>query len=582
MKSPSRRLRRLVGAGVAGLLAVSLAPIVTSGVAQAASTNTPAITVSNQTVIGVGDTGPAGDIVVGSSTVTFNQGDAIIVQVAQPGVGTPAFAGGIALASEMNPNCNGAIDPTGASGVGDRRFVAYAATPTASGPTGGTLTLLPGVAGQSTSAPLNGTIPGFCNGQDGGTRNDIFTFTVATNGPGPITIGNIQYSAGRGTGQANLAGPTLRANSATTGPVRLFTFFSNVSTGNTNLVKLNTANNGLSTVAPNNTDSNAWITTIAMTGPPKAFAVTSGGAAQTKTVSGVTITEKVADAFGVVGTANNTFCIDIASANAAFAASSTLQVVGSGLATDLLQSILVPDSTGPGGTNARVSITIFNNPANTLSSLTLNNLVLNIAPTTVGSVRAVLTDCGDAFGPGGSLPGDNGDYSTPFVLPAPFPAPVAPATIVIDAFGGALSNTSAGNDGPPLGIGTDGAGPAVNDFVLSNNLSFNSIGSFSGPNDSVNDLNRVVLFFLLLADRSGGNDRVATARILQQEKYGLAGVNITIDLAFFPPRVTPNSSGIPCDVDQQIFDSQELQVIQDEGRFVSICGGTRDCPRGHG
>ena len=43
----------------------------------------------------------------------------------------------------------------------------------------------------------------------------------------------------------------------------------------------------------------------------------------------------------------------------------------------------------------------------------------------------------------------------------------------------------------------------------------------------MNDLNRVVLFFLLLADRSGGNDRVATARILQQEKYGLAGVNLT-------------------------------------------------------
>jgi len=44
-----------------------------------------------------------------------------------------------------------------------------------------------------------------------------------------------------------------------------------------------------------------------------------------------------------------------------------------------------------------------------------------------------------------------------------------------------------------------------------------------------------VLFFLLLADRSGGNDRVATARILQQEKYGLAGVNLT----------TANSAGWP-------------------------------------
>ena len=59
MKSPSRRLRRLVGAGTAALLAVGLAPILTSGVAQAASTNTPAIAVANQTVIGVGQSGSA-------------------------------------------------------------------------------------------------------------------------------------------------------------------------------------------------------------------------------------------------------------------------------------------------------------------------------------------------------------------------------------------------------------------------------------------------------------------------------------------------------------------------------------------
>ncbi len=67
--------------------------------------------------------------------------------------------------------------------------------------------------------------------QDGGTRNDIFTFTVATTGPGPITISNIQYAVGRGTGLANLTGPTTRLNSTTTGPVRQFIFFTNVSTG---------------------------------------------------------------------------------------------------------------------------------------------------------------------------------------------------------------------------------------------------------------------------------------------------------------------------------------------------------------
>ena len=127
----------------------------------------------------------------------------------------------------------------------------------------------------------------------------------------------------------------------------------------------------------------------------------------------------------------------------------------------------------------------------------------------------------------------------------------------------------------PGGVGTDGAGPAVNDFFLSVNIGqgFNSIGTFSGPNDSVNDLNRVVIFFLLLADRSGGNDRVATARILQQEKYGLSGVNITVNL--ITGQITNPTSGIPCTADQstQIESSRELQVQQ--GILISVCGGTR-------
>ncbi len=105
------------------------------------------------------------------------------------------------------------------------------------------------------------------------------------------------------------------------------------------------------------------------------------------------------------GSINNTFCIDIASGNAAVPLVAGLTVTGSGLATDLLQSIVVPDSTGPGGANARVSITIANNPANVLSSLTLNNLRIQITANSVGSVRVILTDCGDQAGPGGSLRG---------------------------------------------------------------------------------------------------------------------------------------------------------------------------------
>ena len=105
----------------------------------------------------------------------------------------------------------------------------------------------------------------------------------------------------------------------------------------------------------------------------------------------------------------------------------------------------------------------------------------------------ILTDCGDQFGPGGSLRGIS-------ALP--------------DANGGALATTS------------DPVPPAVNPLTTTN-TSFATIGNFSGPNPTdPNDLNRVPIFFLLLADRSGGNDRVATARILQQEKYGLSGVNL--------------------------------------------------------
>ncbi len=506
MKSPSRRLRRLVGAGVAGLLAVGLAPVLTSGVSGAASlgANPPAFLSLDQPVIGTGQAGSAGgDIRIGTANDTFDAGDQITLQVAQPGVGTPATV----ATAPANANCSSSTGLV-QSAPGDRRFVSFAATPTAAGPGGGTLTLLPGVPSSSTSVGANGTIPGFCNVQDGGTKIDIYVFTVATAGLGPIVISNIKYDVGRGTGQANNAGPTLRANSATTGPVRIFMFFSNVKNGVTTLTKANSAD-GVN-VSPN-LDSDAWVTTNTLTGPPKAFTTTlGGGATLTKTISGITMAEQVSDAWGTAGSINNTFCIDIASGNAVFLTSPSLTVTGNGLATDLLQSIVVPDSTGPGGAARRVSITIANNPANVLSSLTLNNLRISIAANSVGSVRVILTDCGDPFGPGGSLRGQAAG----------------------DANGGALAAA-----GPPAG---NGIPPAVNPGT-STNTSFATIGNFSGPNPTdPNDLNRVIIFFLLLADRSGGNDRVATARILQQEKYGLSGVNV--DLA----SGAPINNGIPC------------------------------------
>ncbi len=114
-------------------------------------------------------------------------------------------------------------------------------------------------------------------------------------------------------------------------------------------------------------------------------------------------------------------------------------------------------------------------------------------------MRVILTDCGDPFGPGGSLRGQRAG----------------------DANGGALATA-----GRRHGNGIPAGGQP---WLTSTNTSFATIGNFSGPNPSdPNDLNRVNIFFLLLADRSGGNDRVATARVLQQEKYGLSGVNVDL------------------------------------------------------
>ena len=124
-------------------------------------------------------------------------------------------------------------------------------------------------------------------------------------------ISNIRYDVGRGTGQANNAGATLRNFSTTTGPVRVFMFFSNVRNGVTTLTKAHSADGVNVRSRHLADDSNAWVTTITLVGPPKTFAVTTGGRL-TRTVSGITMTEQVSDAFGAAGSINNTFCIDIA------------------------------------------------------------------------------------------------------------------------------------------------------------------------------------------------------------------------------------------------------------------------------
>ncbi len=283
----------MVGAGIAGLLAVGLAPVLTSGVAGAASPAPirPPSCRSTRPVIGTGQAGTAGgDIRIGAATDTFDAGDQITLQVAQPGVGTPTTVGPSRL---QNANCNDARPATAQSGVGDRRFVSFAATPTAAGPTGGTLTLLPGVPSSSTAAGANGTVPGFCNVQDGGTKTDIFVFTVATCRPRPDRHQQHQVRRRSWHRPGEQRWPDApRLNSTTTGPVRIFMFFSNVKNGVTTLTKANSANgcneprrsgSGIgSGRALTDLDSNAWVTTNTLTGPPKAFTTTIGGATITQ------------------------------------------------------------------------------------------------------------------------------------------------------------------------------------------------------------------------------------------------------------------------------------------------------------
>ena len=212
MKSPSRRLRRLVGAGVAGLLVVGLAPVLTSGVAQAASTGTnpPAFLALNQTVIGTGQAGSAGgDIRIGASTDTFDAGDQITLQVAQPGVGTPTTAPTACDERELQQRTRAATSLTG-----DRRFVSFAATPT-------------GVWSDRRHAHAAARRCRVVDGcwrqrhhprllQRAGRRHRRRTSSSSPS-PRPAlvrsSISNIRYDVGRGTGQANNAGPTLRATS---------------------------------------------------------------------------------------------------------------------------------------------------------------------------------------------------------------------------------------------------------------------------------------------------------------------------------------------------------------------------------
>ena len=194
----------------------------------------------------------AGNIVFGTSTTMFQPGDQITLSI-----------------DDADGNANCFVGPD------FRDFVAFEGVPTAT------------IPGPTASVQVNlGSTP-LCASQAGGTKLDVLSVNVLIGGPGPITLSNIRYTGGS---NGTLAG------SASTGPVQLkFTGGGAVGPPFT----LGTANT-----------SNAWLTTISMTGgtvgapillpsPPVAL-------------SPIVLDEALNDAFGPAGTASDV-CLDTTS-----------------------------------------------------------------------------------------------------------------------------------------------------------------------------------------------------------------------------------------------------------------------------
>ncbi len=152
--------------------------------------------------------GIAGNLTIGTSSTMFQAGDSITIALDD---------------ADSAPNCF--------AGVGFRDFVSYASTPLAT------------IPGPTASTQVNlGSSP-LCASQDGGTKFDVMTVNVLIGGNGPIKVSNIRYTAG-------MNGTVV--GSASDGPVQLI-----VSGGGAvgPPFTLSTADN-----------SNAWLSTISMTG----------------------------------------------------------------------------------------------------------------------------------------------------------------------------------------------------------------------------------------------------------------------------------------------------------------------------
>ena len=278
--------------------------------------------------------GLAGDLVIGTSSTTFQAGDTVTVSIDD---------------SDSVANCF--------DGVGFRDFVAFAGTPNAT------------IPGPTATVQVNmGSTP-LCANQEGGTKLDVMTINVLIGGPGPITVSNIRYTGGS---NGTLAG------SAGTGPVQL-----KVSGGGAvgPPFTLSTANT-----------SNAWLTTISLSGGTVSAPITLPS--PPVAIAPLVITEAVADAFGPAGTASDV-CLDTSfnsnsTAPSIVWASVPTSATTGGIGGDGVSGVTI--DTGPAGPSSRLKVSIQNAPTSVQTTLTLTGMKIQPG-TTPGKAQIFLTDC---------------------------------------------------------------------------------------------------------------------------------------------------------------------------------------------
>ncbi len=377
------RLTRITALGGLAGLATSFGILASPAGAAIPAITAAKVTVSATTEVPTGFGGaPAGNIIIGDSTVTFQAGDSVTIRIDD---------------ADSDPNCK--------DGAVFRDFVAFEGTPTAT------------IPGPTASVQVNmGSTP-LCAMQDGGTKFDVFTVSVLIGGPGPITVSNIRYTAG--------SNGTIEG-SASNGPVQL-QFPGGGAVGPPfSLVTADT--------------SNAWITDISVTGGNVSQAIILPS--PPVTLNPITIAEHLTDAFGPAGTATDV-CLDL-SGLATWSAVPTSSATGT-VPSDAINGIVIDNGPGGPSTRLKVSILNNPTSVQSSISLTGMKVQPGTAPGKVQVFLTDCNSApfGTRASGGNPASGDTfatiGYFSNPSknVTPATPPIVVTPATKTITRLAGA-------------------------------------------------------------------------------------------------------------------------------------------------